>query len=203
MYTTAGGFPALLGAQGYLTSDSAGPLSLLAVLGVLEGVANKTITSDSKDYKELPSRIYAAHREVANAHDFIEQCPEGYLTVVGEKGIRLSAGQRQRIAIARAILKNPHMLILDEATSALDNESEKLIQEALERLMQGKTSFVIAHRLSTIHNADKILVLDKGQIAESGTHSELMAKQGLYHYLYTLKSFEIDRELDTIGEVES
>ncbi|HEY5730695.1 MAG TPA: ABC transporter ATP-binding protein [Anaerolineales bacterium] len=151
----------------------------------------------------------ASHEEIeaaarsANAHDFIEQCPEGYLTVVGEKGIRLSAGQRQRIAIARAILKNPHMLILDEATSALDNESEKLIQEALERLMQGKTSFVIAHRLSTIHNADKILVLDKGQIAESGTHSELMAKQGLYHYLYTLKSFEIDRELDTIGEVES
>ena len=114
----------------------------------------------------------------ANADTFINECPDGYQTIVGEKGIRLSAGQRQRIAIARAILKNPHLLILDEATSSLDNESEKLIQEALERLMQGKTSFVIAHRLSTIHNADKILVMDKGQIVETGTHQELMDHKG-------------------------
>ena len=136
----------------------------------------------------------------ANADGFISECPDGYQTIVGEKGIRLSAGQRQRIAIARAILKNPRLLILDEATSSLDNESEKLIQEALERLMQGKTSFVIAHRLSTIHNADKILVLDRGEIVETGTHQELMDRKGLYQYLYNLKALQIDREMDRIGE---
>jgi subfamily B ATP-binding cassette protein MsbA len=130
--------------------------------------------------------------KAANAHNFIMECPEGYQTIVGEKGIRLSAGQRQRIAIARTILKNPRLLLLDEATSALDNESEKLIQEALERLMQGRTTFVIAHRLSTIHNANKIMVLDKGEIVESGTHQELMEKKGLYHRLYTLKSLQIE-----------
>ena len=122
----------------------------------------------------------------ANAHNFIMECPEQYQTIVGEKGIRLSAGQRQRIAIARAILKDPRILILDEATSALDNESEVLIQEALEHLMQNRTSFVIAHRLSTIHNADRILVMDRGQIVETGTHTELMAQKNLYHRLYTL-----------------
>ncbi len=132
-----------------------------------------------------------ASAKAANAHNFIMDCPEGYQTIVGEKGIRLSAGQRQRIAIARTILKNPRLLILDEATSALDNESELLIQEALERLMQGRTTFVIAHRLSTIHNADKIMVLDKGRIVESGTHQELMENKGLYHRLYTLKSLQI------------
>jgi subfamily B ATP-binding cassette protein MsbA len=136
----------------------------------------------------------------ANADPFINECPDGYQTIVGEKGIRLSAGQRQRIAIARAILKNPHLLILDEATSSLDNESEKLIQEALERLMQGKTSFVIAHRLSTIHNADKILVMDKGQIVETGTHQELMDHQGLYQYLYNLKALQLEPEMETVEE---
>ena len=136
----------------------------------------------------------------ANADGFINECPDGYRTIVGEKGIRLSAGQRQRIAIARAILKNPRLLILDEATSSLDNESEKLIQEALERLMKGKTSFVIAHRLSTIHNADKILVLDKGEIVETGTHQELMDRKGLYQYLYNLKALQINREMDPMGE---
>lgn len=134
----------------------------------------------------------------ANAHPFIEECPDGYQTIVGEKGIRLSAGQRQRIAIARAILKNPHLLILDEATSSLDNESEKLIQEALERLMEGKTSFVIAHRLSTIHNADKILVMDKGRIVETGTHQELMEHKGLYQYLYNLKALQTEPEMGSI-----
>ena len=136
----------------------------------------------------------------ANADTFINECPDGYQTIVGEKGIRLSAGQRQRIAIARAILKNPHLLILDEATSSLDNESEKLIQEALERLMQGKTSFVIAHRLSTIHNADKILVMDNGQIVETGTHQELMDHQGLYQYLYNLKALQLEPETETIED---
>lgn len=133
-----------------------------------------------------------AAAKAANAHNFIMDCPEGYQTIVGEKGIRLSAGQRQRIAIARTILKDPRLLILDEATSALDNESEQLIQEALERLMEGRTTFVIAHRLSTIHNADKIVVIDKGKIVESGTHQELMEKKGLYHRLYTLKSLQIE-----------
>jgi subfamily B ATP-binding cassette protein MsbA len=133
-----------------------------------------------------------AAAKAANAHTFIMECPEQYKTVVGEKGIRLSAGQRQRIAIARAILKNPSILILDEATSALDNESEVLIQEALEGLMANRTSIVIAHRLSTIHNAEKILVMDAGAIVESGTHSELMKQKGLYHRLYTLKNLELE-----------
>ena len=138
--------------------------------------------------------------KAANAHNFIMECPDGYKTVVGEKGIRLSAGQRQRIAIARAILKNPHILILDEATSALDNESELLIQDALERLMEGRTSFIIAHRLSTIHNADRIIVMDRGQIVESGTHAELMEQEGLYHKLYTLKSLQMIEETEVSGD---
>ena len=131
-----------------------------------------------------------AAAKAANAHTFIMECPEQYQTIVGEKGIRLSAGQRQRIAIARAILKNPRILMLDEATSALDNESEVLIQEALERLMKNRTSFVIAHRLSTTHNAKWILVMDEGKIVETGDHAELMEKQGLYHRLYTLKNLK-------------
>ena len=138
--------------------------------------------------------------KAANAHNFIMECPDGYETVVGEKGIRLSAGQRQRIAIARAILKDPHILILDEATSALDNESELLIQDALERLMVGRTSFIIAHRLSTIHNADRIIVMDRGQLLESGTHAQLMEKEGLYHKLYTLKSLQMIEETEVSGD---
>ena len=136
--------------------------------------------------------------KAANADGFIMECPDSYKTVVGEKGIRLSAGQRQRIAIARVILKNPHILILDEATSALDNESEMLIQEALERLMKNRTSLVIAHRLSTIHNAQRIIVLDRGRIVESGTHSELMSLNGLYRRLYTLKNLQMGSDAKLI-----
>lgn len=127
----------------------------------------------------------------AHAHDFIMGFPDQYHTVVGEKGINVSGGQRQRIAIARAILKNPRILLLDEATSALDSESERLVQEALEQLMKGRTTFVIAHRLTTIQRADRILVLNKGRLVETGTHSELMDQKGLYHYLYTLRLTEL------------
>jgi ABC-type multidrug transport system fused ATPase/permease subunit len=131
--------------------------------------------------------VEAAARK-ANAHAFITGFPEGYATVVGERGVQLSGGQRQRIAIARAVLKDPAILILDEATSALDSESERLVQEALDELMKGRTSLVIAHRLSTVRDADKILVLDKGVVVESGTHDELIADaEGLYHTLSRLQ----------------
>ena len=123
--------------------------------------------------------------KAANAHSFITSFPDGYDTYVGERGVCLSGGQRQRIAIARALLKQPHILILDEATSALDAESEYLVQEALGRLMEGRTTFVIAHRLSTIINATKILVLDAGRIVEQGSHTELMRRMGLYQRLYS------------------
>ncbi len=127
----------------------------------------------------------------AYAHEFITSFPDQYQTVVGEKGINVSGGQRQRIAIARAIVKNPRILLLDEATSALDSESERLVQEALERLMRGRTTFVIAHRLTTIQRADRILVLNKGRLVETGTHAELMERKGQYHYLYTLRLTEL------------
>jgi ATP-binding cassette subfamily B protein len=120
---------------------------------------------------------------LANAHDFIASLPDGYQTTAGPRGTKLSGGQRQRIAIARAILADPALLLLDEATSALDAESERLVNEALERLMQGRTSIVIAHRLSTVRHADQILVLSHGRLVESGTHDELVTRDGTYRLL--------------------
>ncbi|HRQ83533.1 MAG TPA: ABC transporter transmembrane domain-containing protein [Flavobacteriales bacterium] len=147
---------------------------------ILENIAYGKPGADQAAIEE------AAHK--ANAHEFISRFPQGYSTVVGERGVQLSGGQRQRIAIARAVLKDPAILILDEATSALDSESERLVQEALDELMKGRTSVVIAHRLSTIRHADKILVLDTGTVVESGTHDELIANSaGLYSSLNRLQ----------------
>ncbi len=129
------------------------------------------------------AEIEAAAR-AANIHDFIMGLPDRYDTIVGERGYRLSGGEKQRIALARVILKDPRILVLDEATSSLDSESEGLIQDALKRVMAGRTSIVIAHRLSTILAADQILVIDRGHIVERGTHSQLLTAKGLYAHLY-------------------
>jgi ATP-binding cassette, subfamily B, bacterial MsbA len=136
--------------------------------------------------KYTDEEVEAAAR-AANAHAFISELPQGYNTLLGERGTRLSGGQRQRLAIARALLRDPPILILDEATSALDTESERLVQEAVDRLLEGRTVFVIAHRLSTIAHADLILVLERGQIIERGSHTELLAAGGAYNRLYTLQ----------------
>jgi subfamily B ATP-binding cassette protein MsbA len=131
----------------------------------------------------------------ANAHEFIEHLPDGYQTVLGERATRLSGGQRQRIAIARAILRDPPILILDEATSALDSESERLVQDAMEQLLRGRTVFVIAHRLSTVRHADQILVMQNGRIVQAGRHDELLSQGGLYRHLYRLQFAAPDEEL--------
>lgn len=150
---------------------------------IRENIGYGRLDADANDI------IIAAQR--ANAHDFIMGFPEGYDTLVGERGVKLSGGQRQRIAIARALLKDPAILILDEATSSLDSESERLVQLALEELMKGRTSIIIAHRLSTIKDADKILVVENGIISDQGSHVELMSKgSGLYHHLYSLQLTE-------------
>ena len=143
-----------------------------------------------------PDEAVIAAAKAASAHDFIEQLPDGFGTFLGEKGVRLSGGQRQRLAIARAILRDPAVLLLDEATSALDAESEKAVQEALDRLMEGRTTLIIAHRLATVLKADRILVLDQGRIVASGTHKELIRAGGLYARLAAL-------QFDQAGDLEA
>ena len=141
----------------------------------------------------LYGRLNASESEIisaakaANADEFIDRLPQGYNTTVGEKGIKLSGGQRQRVAIARAILRNPRILLLDEATSSLDSESESLVQDALERLMKDRTTVMIAHRLSTVQMADRIAVLDKGNLIELGTHDQLMTIDGIYARLFRMQ----------------
>jgi subfamily B ATP-binding cassette protein MsbA len=159
-------------------------------------VSQETVLfNDSIEGNILMGRPTASHDDVvdackvANAHSFISATPDGYDTNIGDRGTKLSGGQRQRLSIARAVLKNPEILILDEATSALDTESEKLVQDALTNLLKGRTSIVIAHRLSTIYNADRIYVIDQGRIAEEGTHKELLEKGGIYAHLIEMQSF--------------
>ena len=159
-------------------------------------VSQETVLfNDSIEGNILMGRPTATHEEVveackvANAHGFIMDSAEGYDTNIGDRGTKLSGGQRQRLSIARAVLKNPEILILDEATSALDTESEKLVQDALTNLLKGRTSVVIAHRLSTIYNADRIYVIDEGRVAEEGTHKELLEKGGIYAHLIEMQSF--------------
>ncbi len=147
-----------------------------------------------------------AAAQAANAHEFIMQMPDQYQTLVGERGVRLSGGQRQRVAIARAILKDPRILLLDEATASLDNASEHLVQEALERLMLGRTTVIIAHRLSTIRVAHRIAVLNDGRIVELGAHDELMARGGLYAQLYLMQfrqNAEFRQEAESGAETDT
>jgi ABC-type multidrug transport system fused ATPase/permease subunit len=163
-----------------------GNMSIVPQDVILFGGSIKENIAYGKPDATLQEIIIAAKQ--ANAYTFVTSFPEQFETIVGERGVKLSGGQRQRIAIARALLKNPSILILDEATSSLDSESEKLVQEALETLMFGRTSIIIAHRLSTIRNADKILVLDQGEIVEQGKHHELLEiENGIYKKLSTLQ----------------
>jgi ABC-type multidrug transport system fused ATPase/permease subunit len=155
---------------------------------IAAGTIRENISFGNPDASE--DQIIEAARQ-ANALEFINSFPEGLETQVGDRGIQLSGGQKQRIAIARAIIKNPTILILDEATSALDSESERLVQDALDKLMVGRTSFVIAHRLSTIKNASNILVIQNGNIVESGTHDELIKSNGIYNNLVELQGVEL------------
>ncbi len=160
-------------------------------------IFNETVWSNiAYGLEDIPKeKIYEAARR-SNALDFIEQMEEGFDTVLGDRGVRLSGGQRQRVAIARALLRDPDILILDEATSALDSLSERLVQQSLEELMQGRTVIAIAHRLSTIENADKVVVLEEGEVVEQGPYQELLEKKGkLWEYHALQYQLEVDKDL--------
>jgi subfamily B ATP-binding cassette protein MsbA len=178
--------PSLRGLMGFVTQE----------VVLFNDTVRNNIAYGRTDAEE--AKVIAAAK-AAHAHDFVAALPQGYDTVIGESGVLLSGGQRQRLAIARALFKDPPILILDEATSALDTESERLVQQALNNLMRGRTTLVIAHRLSTIRSADKIVVLDKGSIAESGRHDELLARKGVYRRLYDLQFAEEDRPAGAIA----
>jgi subfamily B ATP-binding cassette protein MsbA len=165
--------------------------SLRSLMGIVTQdtiLFNDSVTNNiAYGFEEHSMDEVIAAAKTANAHEFITGLADGYDTIIGDRGVQLSGGQRQRLAIARALLRDPEILIFDEATSALDTESELLVQEAIERLLKGRTTFVIAHRLSTIQNADKILVLEDGQLRERGTHSELLLQNGIYRRLHDLQ----------------
>jgi subfamily B ATP-binding cassette protein MsbA len=148
---------------------------------------NDTVSANIAYGTDMDKERIIEAAKTANAHDFITKMPDGYDTVIGERGFKISGGEKQRLAIARAIFKNPPILIFDEATSQLDSESEKLVQQAIDRLMEGRTVFVIAHRLSTIKHADTIIVMENGRIIDSGKHQELIDRAGLYKKLYNMQ----------------
>ena len=169
------------------------PKELISLMGIVTQEAilfNDTVRNNiTFGMEDVPDEDVIRAARIANADEFISQMEHGYDTNIGDRGGKLSGGQRQRIAIARAVLKNPPILILDEATSALDTESERLVQDALTKLMENRTSIVIAHRLSTIQHADEILVMKEGRIVERGTHSELLSLGGLYSHLCDMQTF--------------